>query len=410
MAENNLINKYEYVIVGGGMVGLSIAYQLLERNISKNICIIDKEVSVGMHSSGRNSGVIHAGVYYKNDSLKAKVCVRGGKRLVKWAQNKGLTINNCGKVIVAQKNYLDKQLDLIANRGRKNGAQIEIINEKELKKLIPEARTASGRALWSPNTKIIKPIEVIDSLKSELIERGVKFYFSQNKYKIIVKDQEIHLKNEEAIQYEYLFNCAGLQADKIAHIFNVGREYSIIPFKGMYWDINKNFPSTIKRNLYPVPDLNMPFLGVHFTPSANKQQPVTIGPTATFAWGRENYSGLKAIEPLVSIRNLAILSKNYIFNENSMRRYIHEQSTLSYTPFLIKAAKELVPSIRLEHIQLSQKVGIRSQLFNNQTKKLEDDFISLKGKSSTHILNAISPAFTASFELADLVINMSNIY
>ena len=148
---------------------------------------------------------------------------------------------------------------------------------------------------------------------------------------------------------------------------------------------------------------------MHFTPSADKKAIVSIGPTATPAWGREHYKGFKGIEPRMALQNASILSKQYVMNQGNFRRYVHEQAFLSLPPLLLKAAKELIPAINQEDIEISPKVAIRSQLFNKKTQKLEDDFLCIEGPNSTHILNAISPAFTASFALADLIIKRSGI-
>ena len=158
----------EFLIIGGGMVGLSLAYQLISRKIAKRIIIIDKESDLGLHSSGRNSGVLHAGLYYKPDSLKAKVCVNGAKRLKDWIIEHKIPLNKCGKVIVPNKPQLDHQIDLLFERGIANGAEVKIIDESELKEIVPEAVSASGRAIWSPNTAVVNPLEVINSLKLEL--------------------------------------------------------------------------------------------------------------------------------------------------------------------------------------------------------------------------------------------------
>ena len=149
----------------------------------------------------------------------------------------------------------------------------------------------------------------------------------------------------------------------------------------------------------------MPFLGVHFTPSADCTPLVSIGPTATPACGRENYRGLEAIEPAMSAANLALLARQYLSNRGGFRRFVHEQAFLALPPLLLMAAQELIPSLRAEHIEISKKVGIRSQLFNHSSQRLEDDFLFLPGTASTHVLNATSPAFTASFALADLIID-----
>jgi L-2-hydroxyglutarate oxidase len=389
------------------MVGLSIAHQLLERSMTRSITVLEKEPELGRHSSGRNSGVLHAGLYYKPGSIKAQVCVAGARRLRAWVQERALPLNPCGKVIVPPRPDLDGQLDVLAERGRANGAVVELWDVVQLREAIPEARSASGRALWSPNTAVVKPIAVVKRLQQELQERGVRVLTAQQCWKAHPEKRQLQLADGSVLDYGHLFNCAGLQADRVAHPFGVGQQYTLLPFKGLYWQLKASCPIQPRCNLYPVPDLNVPFLGVHFTPSADPTQPVTIGPTATPAWGRENYQGLQAVEPAMAADNLAVLARQYLANRGGFRRYVHEQAFLALPPLLLRAAQQLIPAIRAEHLELSQKVGIRSQLFNRNTQRLEDDFLCLSGPASTHVLNAISPAFTASFALADLILDQA---
>ena len=172
----------DVLILGGGMVGLSIAHQLLERSITSSVTILDKETELGLHSSGRNSGVLHAGLYYKPGSLKAKVCVEGARRLRSWVEERGLPLNLCGKGYRPQRADLDAQLDELAERGRANGAVVEFWDSDQLRDLIPQARTASGRALWSPNTAVVKPKCVVHRLRQDLVDR-VKFSPSRTKFR-----------------------------------------------------------------------------------------------------------------------------------------------------------------------------------------------------------------------------------
>jgi L-2-hydroxyglutarate oxidase LhgO len=397
----------DVLIVGGGMVGLCIAHQLLERGVTTMITVLDKEPELGRHSSGRNSGVLHAGLYYKAGSVKAQVCVSGSKRLRAWVEERQLPLNDCGKLIVPPRAELDCQLDVLAERGRANGALVELWDESQLRQKIPEACSASGRALWSPNTAVVKPITVVRRLQQELRERGVNFLTAQPGWTAKPELQQLLLADGSALHYGHLFNCAGLQADRVARPFGVGEQYSLLPFKGLYWQLKESCPIKPSCNLYPVPDLNVPFLGVHFTPSAGPNLVVSIGPTATPAWGRENYRGLQAVEPAMAAANLAVLARQYLANRGGFRRYVHEQAFLVLPPLLLRAAQQLIPAIRAEHLELSEKVGIRSQLFNHSTQALEDDFLCLPGPASTHVLNAISPAFTASFALADLILDQA---
>ena len=398
-------NNFDFCIVGGGMVGLSIANQLIEREISSSILIIDKEKELGLHSSGLNSGVLHAGLYYDPNSLKAKVCVSGAKRLKSWIKDRNLPINECGKVILPQDSFLDKQLDLLYQRGKANGATVEMWDEKDLKSNVPLARTSSGRALWSPNTSVVKSKVVLKRLENELRQKKVIFRLNQQNWRINADKKEIYLNNYEKISYSHFINCAGLRADEVAQKFAIGDQYTLIPFKGLYWEIKNKLDLELNTNIYPVPDLDVPFLGIHFTPTADLIPKINIGPTATLALGRENYANFKNIEPISSAFNVMLLAKQYFYNKANFRKYVHDQSLLFLKPLMVKAAKKLIPSINSEDLEISSKVGIRPQLFNKTTQRLENDFISVKGESSTHILNAISPAFTASFALADLIID-----
>ncbi len=204
-----------------------------------------------------------------------------------------------------------------------------------------------------------------------------------------------------------MINCAGLQSDRVAHKFGVGKEYIILPFKGSYWQLKKGAPFKFDTNLYPVPDLSVPFLGVHVTPSIDGT--IYLGPTATLAMGRENYQGLRGIEPLMSLGFLGHMATQVI-TDKKMRNYVYNQA-FDWTPRnFLTAVKTIVPKIEMIHIERSSKVGIRAQLYDKYDQKLIQDFVMLDGPSSTHIVNSISPAFTASFELADHIINNSKFF
>ena len=398
-------HECDIVIIGAGIVGLSIANQLLERKICSNIIIIEKEKKLGLHSSGRNSGVLHAGIYYKPGSLKAKVCVEGAKRLKKWVKDRDLPLKECGKVIVPSTAEEDKQLDILYERGRKNSAVVEMWEPKALSKKFQYIESFSGRALWSPNTTVVNPKVIIDHLKNELIQRGVEIKTDASNYKLFPAKKLIVLNAETAISYKHLYNCAGLNADKIAHQFNIAKNMTILPFKGLYWQLKRTAPIMPDVNIYPVPDLNVPFLGVHFTPSAEETQTVSIGPTATPALGRENYQGLDGIELNSTLDLFSTITSQYLLNRGNFRKYVHEQALLFVKPLLVASARKLIPSLSSDDFVPSNKVAIRAQLFNKDTQSLEDDFLCMSAYGSTHILNAISPAFTASFALADLILD-----
>ena len=177
--------NFDVVLIGGGIIGLCIANQIIDRGLSKSVCIVDKESELGLHSSGRNSGVLHAGIYYKPKTLRAKVCISGSIRLKKWIKDRKLPINNCGKLIIPQTEELDAQLDKLLERGKLNGAKVELINEKEIKTFCPEAKSVSGRAIWSENTSVVNPKIILQELEKELIKKGVIIIKGEKRIKFI---------------------------------------------------------------------------------------------------------------------------------------------------------------------------------------------------------------------------------
>ena len=397
----------DFLIVGSGMVGLTLAYELKKNYPNQSITIIEKESFTGKHSSGRNSGVIHAGIYYKPNSLKAKVCVEGAKKLIKWCDDENVPLLRCGKIILPQTIKLESQIDFLLNRGIQNGAQVSILNQEELNQKIYNANPNVKRALWSPNTCVVDPIKVLFKLVENLKEKGVKFLFdSQIRY---INNESGYLKiyNKSndivKINFGHAFNVAGIHAASIASLFGIEHSFEVLPFKGTYWELDLDCPIKIPTNLYPVPDLSVPFLGVHFTPSLSGK--VYVGPTAIPALGKENYRFWEKIDPDLILNSFFRMSLMWISNQNGFRGYASEQLIHFFKPFFIQSARQLVPSLRPEYLLPSSKVGIRSQLYDKDKNLLVDDFIIYRDSKSTHVLNAISPAFTAGFKLAEIILS-----
>ena len=392
------------------MVGMALAHQITKRWPDLSITVIDKEPEIGRHSSGRNSGVLHAGIYYPPGTLKAKVCVQGAKRLRAWCEAEGLPVLACGKVISPQVTELDSQLELLLERGRANGAEVVLIDEQEFHQRVPDGRTSTGRALWTPDTCVVKPKLVLQRLEQRLREKGVAFQVGTLIKLVQPEARRLILQGPagagQELSYGYLFNATGLQADRVARSFGVGEHCTLLPFKGLYWQLHPQAPFNFTTNLYPVPDLNVPFLGVHVTPSPDGK--VSLGPTAIPAWGRENYRGMDGFEPLMAAQFLGDLASQWWRNAGGFRRYAREQALHGFKPLFLKAAQALVPRLRSEHLIPSEKVGIRAQLLDRKSGTLVQDFRLEQGPASTHVLNAISPAFTASFALADLILEHSS--
>ncbi|HEC67550.1 MAG TPA: L-2-hydroxyglutarate oxidase [Candidatus Desulfofervidus auxilii] len=392
-----------YLIIGAGIVGLSVAH-CLSKITEEKIIIIDKEKYLGAHASGRNSGVLHAGFYYTPGTLKAKLTKEGNQRLNEYCKEKGLKINECGKVLVCKNEKDLEVLKELENRAVINNVEVHIIDEKQLKEIEPYAKTYK-KALYSPTTAVVDPKEILNSMAEDakrsgvILMRGVKF---------------VNLKNNIAftsigkINYKFLINCAGLYADHIAQKMGIGNNYKILPFKGIYFSIKDKKSQLVRSNIYPIPNLNLPFLGVHITKSINGK--LYVGPTAIPALGRENYHLFKNINKEI----LEILRYNLWFflkNEYNYRRFTFNEIKKYCKYILYKEVSNFVNGISYHDITNSLKVGIRAQLIDIKKKKLIMDFVVKRGENSVHILNAISPAFTCSIPFAKYVVKtfiMSN--
>ncbi|RXK03743.1 L-2-hydroxyglutarate oxidase [Arcobacter sp. CECT 8989] len=377
---------YDYLIVGSGIIGMTIAYELKERNSSLKIAIIDKEEDVAKHASGRNSGVLHAGFYYTANSLKAKFTVDGNRLMKEFCKKNSIFVNETQKIVVAKNEKEVQGIYELQKRAEINGVETKIISEEEVSKIDPNIKTYK-KALFSPNTASVDPKEVCYKLKEVLKEKGINFYFNTS------------FENSD-LEYKYLINCAGAYADKIAQRFGLAKDYTLLPFKGIYLKYATN-KSDIKTNIYPVPNLANPFLGVHYTITVDGS--IKIGPTAIPAFWRENYKGLSNFNFKEMIEILYFETKLFIQNSFNFRKLAIEEMKNYQSHIFIQKAKDMVKSIGNDFTPIP--AGIRAQLLNKKTNELVQDFVLEHSKNSTHILNAVSPAFTCSFAFAKYVVN-----
>ena len=224
-------NIYDFVIIGAGAVGLFLAHQLKDRYEDASILIIEKESAVAKHTSGRNSGVLHAGIYYEPNSVKGRVCKNGAIRLKEWIQKKSLPLNNCGKIIVAQDQSLDSQIDVLLERSKKNGVPVELLDMQQIKDIFPGARSATGRGIWSPNTSVTDPKMVMKELEIDLKSKGIEIIYDSFFDNIDTRSKSLRTNKSQLISYGHLFNCAGSYSVEIAKTVGIGMEYNVIPFK-----------------------------------------------------------------------------------------------------------------------------------------------------------------------------------
>jgi L-2-hydroxyglutarate oxidase LhgO len=390
--------KTDFLIIGGGIIGLATARALKEKFRNAKILLIEKESDVAKHASGRNSGVIHAGFYYTADSLKAKFTRRGNIELAEFCERKGIKINKCGKVVVAKDERELETLHELKRRGNLNEVPLEVIDEKRLQELEPYAKTYK-EALWSPTTSTVNPKEVCLALKEELEDKRVEFLFN-TPYRERLNDNTVRAGDYE-ISYGVLINCAGLYADKIAKDFGKSKNYAIIPFKGVYLEYTDK-DIEVRRNIYPVPNLKNPFLGVHYTVLVNGK--VKLGPTAIPAFWRENYKGFKNFSFSELVQILYWEAVLFLTNASNFRTLALEEVRKYWKPYMQMQALKLSKGVDVRKFNRWGKAGIRAQLLNTKTKELVMDFVVEKGNNDIHILNAVSPAFTASFPFTRWVV------
>lgn len=381
--------KYDYLIVGSGIIGMTIAYELKQQNQDLKIALIDKEEDVAKHASGRNSGVLHAGFYYSANSLKAKFTVDGNRLMKEFCSSNSISVKTTQKIVVAKDEKELQGIYELQKRAEVNGVETQIISEEEVFKIDPNIKTYK-KALFSPNTASVDPKEVCFKLRDVLKENGVEFFFNSS-------------FEDCKLEYKYLVNSAGAYADKIAKQFGLAQNYTLLPFKGIYLKYMSN-KTDIKTNIYPVPNLANPFLGVHYTITSDGS--IKIGPTAIPAFWRENYQGFDNFNLKEMIEILYYESKLFILNAFNFRKLAIEEMKNYSSKVFIQKAKDMVKNIGNDFKPIP--AGIRAQLLNTKTNELVQDFVVEHGINSTHILNAVSPAFTCSFAFAKYVIEEIN--
>lgn len=389
-------DRADVLIVGAGIIGLTIARRLVMGGC-EHVVVIEKEAAPGMHASGRNSGVLHAGIYYSPDSLKARSCHRGNILMRAYCREKGLPLRENGKVIVARNEGEVAVLEELLRRAVANGANAEMIDEERLAGLEPNARTA-GMALFSPDTACVDPVAVVESLRRDL-EAGGKATLVTNCLFTGLRGSARAVTSRGEIAFRKFVNAAGAYCDRVAHRFGVGRQYRLIPFKGVYRKLRKGMSHAVRGNIYPVPDIRNPFLGVHL--SSNVYGDVYLGPTAIPAFGRENYGILSGIDRegiSIALSDAALFFRNPGFREVALRepRKYGRQA-------IYRDAARLVKQLSPADIEPSDKVGIRAQMVDWESLELVLDFLVIADGDAIHVLNPISPAFTSSMDIAEML-------
>jgi L-2-hydroxyglutarate oxidase LhgO len=388
---------FDIVVIGGGIVGLATAYKIALGHPKIRLAVLEKEPQLASHQTGHNSGVIHSGLYYKPGSAKAKTCTDGRKQLVAFAKQYAIPYEICGKIIVVTHQKELPGLERIFNNGVQNGIEgIRKISPDEIKRIEPYCTGIAG--LKVPCTGIIDFVAVANKL-AELIQK-------QNPENRILTSNKVTgfskltgctniLTHHGAVSTRFVINCAGLQSDRIARLDGVDIKMRIVPFRGDYYDLKKEVEGKVKNLIYPVPDPQFPFLGVHFTREIKGG--VECGPNAVFSFKREGYGKLDfsfkdAWESLTWPGTLKMFFKNWKYG---LGEYVR---AFSKTLF-VKQLQRLVPSIQKADLTPGNS-GVRAQAVGADGKPI-DDFVIESHGNAIHVLNAPSPAATACLAIGD---------
>lgn len=388
------MEQFDFIVVGGGIVGSAVAHKLAQADPKSKIAVLEKEGGVAQHQTGRNSGVIHSGLYYKPGSLKARTCLDGYGQMLRFAQEHGVTHEVCGKVVAAVGAEEEARLETLRLRGMENGLEgLRYLDERELREREPHLRAT--KALLVPQTGIIHYADVAEALL-----RSSRAIVRLQTTATGFTPEGVATRNG-LVRGAHLIVCAGLQSDRLAQLDGMDAGLRIVPFRGDYFELSPRAQAKVKHLIYPVPDPNFPFLGVHFTRMVHGG--VECGPNAVFSFAREGYtktsfSGADTAAALGYGGTWKLFAQHWRYGLGEYER------AFSKTKFL-KALQRLIPSLEGADLHPG-RAGIRAQALRRDGS-LEDDFVLRQGERAFHVLNAPSPAATASLAIADEILRQA---
>ena len=393
--------KYDVAIIGGGIVGLASAWKILEKNKDMKLVVLEKESDIATHQTDRNSGVIHSGIYYKPGSSKAINCVKGAAMLIDFCREHGLPFELCGKVIIAGYEYELPVLEGIYDRGLQNGLNgIKMLDAIEVKEIEPHCRVVKG--IWVPQAGIVDFRAVAKKLQQLIIDKGGQILTGFKAEGIKEAEDSITISSDQkVVESRIAIGCAGLYADHLARIAGLEPSLQIVPFRGEFYSLVGDAEKMVRGLIYPVPDINFPFLGVHLTKRIGGG--IEAGPNAVLAFRREGYNHLdihagELFEALRyrGFRQLAL---------KHWRKGMEEMARSFSGRTFLKSLQKLVPELRLQDIARS-RTGVRAQALDIDGN-LVDDYVVMHQDRMFHVLNAPSPAATSCLSIGEYVAGLA---
>ncbi len=394
----DVADKFDLTIIGGGIVGLASALEVVQRYPQLKLLVLEKEDRLAAHQTGHNSGVIHSGIYYKPGSLKAQTCVSGARDLVAFCEEHGIPYERCRKVVVATAAEELPRLEELFRRGTANGvAGLEMIGPERLREIEPHA--TGIKALYVPTTGIIDFPRVAHTYARLVREKGGEIKTGHRVQRIVQADGGLVLETSQgAVQSKFLINCGGLFSDRLARMAGANPDLQIVPFRGEYYTIAPQRRGLVKNLIYPVPDPALPFLGVHFTRTIDGM--VEAGPNAVLAFAREGYRTTDC--DLLDLRETLTFPGFWAMSRKYWQTGIGEMyRSLSKRAFL-KALQRLLPELTIADLQPGGS-GVRAQAIATSGALVDDFIIAITG-NALHVLNAPSPGATASLAIGRLIV------
>jgi L-2-hydroxyglutarate oxidase len=391
------MQKFDYAIIGGGIVGLATAWAILEKNPASRIVVLEKEDGWARHQTGRNSGVIHSGIYYKPGSLKAGLCRSGNRRLLQFCQEHGIPFEICGKVIVATSTAEIPALQNLHDRGVANGLEVRRLSAEAVKEIEPHVRCLEG--IHVPSTGIVSYAAVCQKLAELIAARGGELRLNTKVVGFRNEGSEKILETSAGPVSARLFiNCAGLHSDRVALQAGVNPGAQIVPFRGEYYELIPERRYLVKHLIYPVPDPQFPFLGVHFTRMIDGS--MHAGPNAVLSFKREGYE--RTSFDLRDFLETMTYGGFWRLASRHARSGLKEMHRSFSKAEFVRSLQNLIPEIRAEDL-VPGAAGVRAQALRADGG-LVDDFLIVKGPSTIHVCNAPSPAATASLEIGRAIL------